>query len=331
MCSKKYNRERTLLTVLSDGRFHSGESLGETLGVTRSAIWKMIKLLEKRGIDIQSVNGKGYRIPNGLCFLDETTIQSHLHPETRQQLHQLDCFDTIESTNDYLLEQARRHSQAKTIACFAEQQTGGKGRRGREWVSPYANNIYHSLLWYFNHDPSELIGLSLAVAVCVARALKAIGITNGLELKWPNDLLWRGRKLCGILIEMYAEPHQQCALVIGIGINTRLTTQQQLDRPIASTEDILNKPTDRNVLAANLLNEIIPALTEFQQTGLKSFLNEWRSMDSFAGRMIRLMSPRQEITGLVKGISERGELLLEDTQGRVTSYLSGEVSIKLTE
>lgn len=330
MSSKKYNRERTLLNLLSDGQFHSGVSLGNAMGVTRSAIWKTIQKLQQRGVGIQSVNGKGYRIPNGLSLLDETKILSSLNPKIRSQLYRLICFDSIDSTNDYLINQVNSQ-RPQVVACFTEQQTAGKGRRSdRTWLSPYANNIYHSLLWYFDKDPSELIGLSLAVAVIVARTLKNFGITQGLQLKWPNDILWSGQKLCGILVEMFAEPHQSCAVVIGIGINTRLTIQQQLNRPVTSTESILNEPTDRNQLAALLLNALMPGLEEFQLYGLKNFLNEWQTLDSFKGRMIRLKSSQQqEITGLMRGISERGELLLENAQGCVTSYLSGEVSLQI--
>lgn len=325
---KKYNRAQYLLNILSNGRFHSGESLGESLGITRSAVWKMIQRLQDRGIAIQSVNGKGYRIANGLSLLNEIKILQQIAPEFRGKLNELICFDQIDSTNDYLLKQVNPQ-QARTMACFAEQQTAGKGRRsGRSWLSPYANNIYHSLLWYFEKDASELVGLSLAVAVMVARALRRFGIERQLELKWPNDILWRSQKLCGILVELLAEPHQTCAVVIGIGINTRLTIQQSLNRPITSTEDILNEPTDRNQLAATLLNELIPGMEEFQKNGLKSFMNEWQSLDSFKGRMVRLKSSQQEIIGLARGISERGELLLEDAHGCVTNYLSGEVSLR---
>ena len=324
---KKYNREASLLRILRDGQFHSGESLGTSLNITRSAIWKIIQGLQKLGIEIQSVKGKGYRIPFGLCLLDEMAIRNALSPDTQEALDQLECVDTTESTNDYLLKQARPNHPI-TIACFAEQQTAGKGRLGREWLSPYGNNIYHSLLWYFNKDPSELMGLSLAIAVSVARALKTLGISKHLELKWPNDILWCSRKLGGILVEMLAEPHQHCAVVIGIGINTRLTIQQNLSRPITSTEAILNEPTNRNQLAATLLNELIPALAQFQLDGLKSFLNEWRNLDAFNGRMVKLSSPQREIIGLMRGISEQGELLLEDRKGCVTAYLSGEVSLR---
>ena len=328
MSAKKYNRTQNLLSLLSDGHFHSGESLGKSLGITRSAIWKMVRVFRQRGVTIQSVNGRGYRIPNGLCLLDKTTIWNQLNATIRQELHELICLDSVDSTNDYLL---KHINPQKPIwrACFAEQQTAGKGRRSdRSWLSPYANNIYHSLLCYFSKDASELMGLSLAIAVLVARVLKNFGIKQGLELKWPNDLFWHSQKLGGILVEMLAEPHQGCAVIIGIGINTRLTTQHVLNRPVTSIESILNKPTDRNQLAAMLLNELIPGLEEFEQNQLKNFIKEWESLDSLKGRMIRLKSTQQEITGLMRGISERGELLLEDAHGCVTAYLSGEVTLK---
>lgn len=327
MTVKKYNKTQALLRLLQDGHFHSGQSLGETLGITRSAIWKAIQNLQKQGVEVQSVNGKGYRIPFGLSLLDPVLINDALKPEAAPLLNKLVCLENVDSTNDYLLK-AVDHNNPKTIACFAEQQTAGKGRLGREWLSPYGNNIYHSLLWYFDKDPSELMGLSLAIAVATARALQTLGIRDHLELKWPNDLLWRSQKFGGVLVEMLAEPQHHCAVVIGIGINTRLTLQQSLDRPITSTESILGKPTNRNVLAAELLNQLLPALNDFNKNGLKNFINDWESLDSFRGRMVRLNSTQKEIIGLMRGITLNGELLLEDTQGRVSTHLSGEMSLR---
>src|SRR5262245_35829404 len=121
---KKQNREQSLLHLLSDGHFHSGKCLGELLGVTRAAIWKMIRGLQQRGINIHSVNGKGYRIPNGLCLLEETKILKGLESEVRAKLAGLNCFDTIDSTNDYSLKQVNIQNP-RSLACFAEQQTAG--------------------------------------------------------------------------------------------------------------------------------------------------------------------------------------------------------------
>ena len=320
-------KEPTLLSLLADGCCHSGESLGKTLQISRSAIWKNIQNLQKRGIDVQSAHGKGYWIPRGLSLLDPQQIYAGLSSLAQKTLSDLQCMDCIDSTNHHLFQQINRQDP-RVMACFAEQQTAGKGRRGRQWCSPYANNIYHSLLWYFDKDPSELMGLSLVIAVLVARSLRAFGIHDGLELKWPNDIHWQSQKLGGILIEMQAEPHESCAVVIGIGINTRMTPQNDFPYPVTSTEAILSKPSDRNRLAALLLNQLIAGLAAFQNEGIKNFLNEWRGLDSFQEKMVTLKSSQNEISGIMKGISDRGELLLEDTQGRISAHVSGDVSLR---
>ncbi len=328
MMSKKYQKQHHLLTLLQDGHCHSNESLSQSMKIAPLAILQIIQYWQHRGIEIQLVRGKGFCIPNGLCFLDKIKILNQLMPNTLKQCDDLICLDQVESTNDYLLKRVS-FKKPKILACFAEEQTQGKGRfNQRSWISPYANNIYHSLLWYFEKDPNELAGLSLAVAVFVTRALKKLGIHQGLELKWPNDILWCSQKLCGILIQMQARAHSYCAVVIGIGINTRLTTQKDLDRPITSTEDILNQATDRNQLAALLVNELVSGLQQFELYGLKNILNEWQSLDSCRGKMVKLEGSRQEVIGQMVGISDQGQLLLKNAHGSLTAYSSGEVSLK---
>ena len=186
--------------------------------------------------------------------------------ENKSLLNEIIVLNEIDSTNQFLFSKIDTKTP-KSIACFSEQQTQGRGRRGREWLSPFASNIYHSLLWYFEKDPSELMGLSLAVAVMTTRALKQYGIKTGLELKWPNDIFWESQKLAGILIEMVSQPQDICAVVVGIGINTRLSQQHiiDLDRPVTSIEKITQHPADRNQLAGLLLNALIEGFQQFQK------------------------------------------------------------------
>lgn len=326
MSVKKYNSRYQLLHLLSDGDFHSGENLGEQLGITRSAIWKTIKQLESSGIVIESISGKGYRIPNGLDLLDEGMIRAYLDKNTT--LDELTLLREVDSTNNYLLSLVNTN-EPKTIACFSERQTKGKARRGRQWLSPFGNNIYHSLLWYFDKDPSELMGLSLAIAVITIRALNHYGIYDGLELKWPNDVLWKSHKLAGVLIEMIAEPHVFSTVVIGVGINTRLSAQEikTLNRPVTSIEEITNIKANRNKLAGLLLNSLITGLQEFQNGGLSSFLDEWRTLDKFRGKMVTLKTASNSISGTMQDVSDNGELLLNHN-GKTQRYLSGEVSLR---
>jgi len=328
MTIKKHKTREQLLHLLSDGSFHSGEDLGKQLGLTRAAIWKSIKQLEALGIEVESISGKGYRVPNGLDILKETSIRHLLSAGTESKIKEMQILDEVDSTNDYLLSQINT-AEPKNIACFSERQTKGRGRRGREWVSPFANNIYHSLLWYFDKDPTELMGLSLAVAVMVSRALNNYGIQDGLELKWPNDIFWQSQKLSGILIEMMGEPHEACAVVIGIGINTRLSDEkiETLNRPVTSIEKITGRQANRNQLAGLLLNSLIEGLQQFENDGLSPFLKEWRALDKFRGKMVTLSSVTRSITGIMQDVSERGELLLSNNEGDTQRYLSGEVSL----
>ena len=328
MSTKKYNTRQQLLHFLGDGRFHSGEDLGNTLGMTRAAIWKAIKQLESFGVSIDSISGKGYRIPNGLDLLNENTLRDFLNEKTRTAIDKLILLDEIDSTNEHLLSQIT-NTNPKTIACFTERQTQGRGRRGRDWLSPFGNNIYHSLLCYFDKDPCELMGLSLAIAVMVTRALQNYGIYDGIELKWPNDIFWRSHKFAGILIEMMSAAHESCAVVIGIGINTRLSESQikSLNRPVTSIEKITGQRANRNQLAGLLLNSLIDGLQQFENDGLSPFLNEWRALDKFRGKMVTLESTTRSFTGIMQDVSEKGELLLLNNEGEVERYLSGEVSL----
>jgi len=328
MTLKKHNTRQRLLHLLSDGKFHSGEDLGNQLGMTRSAIWKAVKQLENLDIEINSISGKGYRIPNGMSLLDKTKIESFVMQKNTSLINEIFVLEEIDSTNQFLFSKIDTEI-LKPMACFSERQTQGRGRRGRAWLSPFASNIYHSLLWYFEKDPSELMGLSLAVAVMTTRALKQYGIEMGLELKWPNDIFWESQKLAGILIEMVSQPQDICAVVIGIGINTRLSQQHivELDRPVTSIEKITQHPADRNQLAGLLLNSLIEGFQQFQKNGLSAFLDEWRALDKFRGKMVTLSCAAQSVTGIMEDVSDNGALLLRNTDGKIKPYLSGEMSL----
>jgi len=182
--------------MLADGKFHSGEILGEALGITRAAVWKHLRALKVRGIEIHSVPGKGHRLAGGIELLSEMKIRAGLSDAARARLGGIELFQQIDSTNSEL--RRRASGLPSAYACFAETQSVGRGRNNRAWVSPYARNLYLSLLWRFNAGPDALSGLSLAVGVAVLRALQGMGV-DGIGLKWPNDLLLRGAKLVDLV------------------------------------------------------------------------------------------------------------------------------------
>ena len=206
-----------LLQILSDGEYHSGEELGQLLGISRTAIWKQMQKVESLGLPVDSQKGCGYRISGGLDLLFHDDVHGQLSQKAKGLLKKLEIESTVASTNE-LAKQRAETENASGLVVLAEQQTQGRGRRGRQWVSPYGCNLYLSLVWGFDGGVSALEGLSLAVGIAVQKAVARIG-GQSLELKWPNDLLWQQRKIGGILLEVIGDPAGFCQVIIGIGLN----------------------------------------------------------------------------------------------------------------
>ncbi|GGK84044.1 bifunctional biotin--[acetyl-CoA-carboxylase] ligase/biotin operon repressor BirA [Amphritea balenae] len=317
-----------LLAILADGKFHSGQDLGKMLGVSRSAVWKQIKLIEESGIEVYSIKGRGYRIPGGLDLLNPELIDEALLADVKQRLSNISVNLTIPSTNAMAMQAV--YTDGHGSLYLAEQQTAGRGRRGRDWVSPFAGNLYFSLTWQFNNGAAALEGLSLAVGVALVRGLKRIGI-DGVEVKWPNDLLWRGRKLAGVLLEMSGDASGECYVVIGVGINVKMpeSASGAIDQPWTDLQQIAGNAPSRSVLIAELMNELVPVLEQFSETGFAPFVDEWQRVNAHSDQAISLqIGPRQEL-GVCRGVDKSGALLLEGTDGELQSYHGGEVSVRL--
>ncbi|MBW3567031.1 MAG: biotin--[acetyl-CoA-carboxylase] ligase, partial [Proteobacteria bacterium] len=269
---------RRLLDLLADGQFHSGESLGASIGVSRGAVWKQIATLQALGLDVFRVPGRGYRLARPLERLDDSAIRDGLWPATRTRLAELVLFDTTDSTNTRLL--ARRDPPDAVVACVAEHQSAGRGRRGRAWVSPFGANLYLSLSWPFANLPPDFPALGLAAGVAARRALRDIGIDD-IRLKWPNDLYSGNAKLGGILLEMRGEPPGACRVVAGIGINIDMPRDAAtaIDQPWINLSGLVDGAVSRTALAAALLNRWIEAFAAFENEGFAGFMNEWRQAD----------------------------------------------------
>ncbi len=312
-------RRLPLLRLLADGDFHSGEQLGRQLGVSRAAVHKQIQGLAELGLDCQAVNGRGYRLSQPLLLLQPECWAT---PPT-----ELAWALSLDSTNAALMRQRRQ--LATGFVLLAEHQSAGRGRRGRQWVSPLASNLYLSLLWRFEQGLEVVLGLSQAVALACHDALTAAGAC-GLTLKWPNDLLWQGRKLGGILIELSGQPGEPTDVVIGIGINVQMRPELAvaIDQPWCTLEQILGQLPDRNLLAQMLITALRAELARFAQQGLGPRLVDWRRLDAFAGQQVQLLlGDSQRISGEVLGIDEQGALLLQTTNGQ-QRFLGGEVSLR---
>jgi len=322
---------KKLITILKDGEFHSGEQLGKTLGVTRSAVWKLIKQLSTWDLEIESVTNKGYRIPGGLTLLSKEKILSFLSFDQQARLEKIEILDNIPSTNDYLLHSLQARPN-KNYACFAEKQTHGKGRRGRTWIAPFAKNIYLSVLWRFPQDPSALSGLSLAIAVSIIETLKHYTTTQELGIKWPNDVLYKNHKLAGILVELAGESNDNCSAVIGVGLNVDMpnASHQYITQPWADLQNMTQTIVDRNEVAGLLLSHLVNTLILFQNQGFHAFTEKWQTLDLTLGKPISLTnSASEKLQGIGRGINEQGHFLLETPCG-IKSFSSGEVSIRLS-
>ncbi len=325
-----------LLKLLSDGKFHSGETLASSLNVSRTAIWKMISRLREFGLELHSVKGKGYRLQETLDLLDRESLLQNLPVAVRNKIGRLEIFPSILSTSSYMMQKAQARqldlANKKVAICLAEQQTGGRGRRGRSWVSPFGHNLYLTLAREFNHGISELEGLSLVVGLALIRVLRARGY-HDLGIKWPNDVLWQGRKLAGILIEISGDPTGFTQVMIGLGLNIRVaeSAMQEVEQAWVDLYTINQHLPERNVLAAELLTEIIDVIESFEMTGFNSFRQEWDSFDVLKNFEVELLTGAVgagHIVGKVLGVDAHGALQLETANG-IETFHGGEISPRM--
>jgi BirA family biotin operon repressor/biotin-[acetyl-CoA-carboxylase] ligase len=319
-----------LFAKLSDGQFHSGETLAAELAVSRSAVWKAARALRELGAIVHAVRNRGYRLPVTAEPLDGGRIRALLGEGARERVRRLDTVWTVGSTNTLLLERANP-PPGSSEALLAEYQTAGRGRRGRSWVAPPGGSICLSLSWMFREVPRDLGALGLVVGVCALRALSRVGVER-VRLKWPNDLLVDDRKLGGILIELRAESSGPACVVIGIGLNVALgaTLLEKIATmglaPIDLAAAGLKEPA-RNAVAAGLISSFVGGLLEFERDGLKPFVREWMEADALRGRPVTVTAAESFAKGVARGIDLDGALLVETPQG-LLRFISGDVSVR---
>lgn len=311
-----------LVETLADGDWHSGEALAKPFGITRAALSKRMAALADWGLVVESRTRLGYRLSQKLERLDAALIRRHLKPLAAAKLSAVNVVAITDSTNTQLL---NIRGDDDPQALLAEFQSAGRGRRGRDWVSPFAANLYLSLAWTFSGWPTHISALPLAVGVACARTLPKC---EGLQLKWPNDLLVSGRKLGGILIEQRGESGADCRAVIGIGLNVTM----QKNQASAVTQDwtslaIEGLSLSRNVLAADVLSRLVEALMAFESHGFAPFAAEWDRHDVTLGKPVRVHQGRESTLGIGRGVDADGALKLE-VQGKLQRILSGDVSLR---
>lgn len=311
-----------LIKALQDGGFHSGESLGRLLGVSRTAVWKQLqRLVHDYGLPLQSVPGKGYRLAAPLRLLDEARLAMAL-----------DCpvcvLEVIDSTNS---EAARRlgSGMLPPFTLLAECQTAGRGRRGRSWSSPYGQNLYFSHVLAVAR-PRLLEGLSLVVGLAICRVLRQLGVDSA-ALKWPNDVLASGSKIAGVLIELFGDPADGCCAVIGLGVNVDMPCAAgPIDQPWTSIRQETGRSVDRNDLAVALHRELADCIGVLGELGFPAFKAQWESLHAWQGRRVALSTAADCTVGIARGVDARGALCLE-VAGSLQRFSGGELSLRLDD
>ncbi|WP_246884625.1 bifunctional biotin--[acetyl-CoA-carboxylase] ligase/biotin operon repressor BirA [Pseudomonas protegens] len=311
---------------MKDGRFHSGQALGQALGVSRSAIWKQLQLLEgELGLVIHKVRGRGYQLATPITLLSSAEIGRSSISSGSWDIRIL---DSIDSTNAQALRSIEEGSVAPFLV-LAERQTVGRGRRGRKWVSPFAENIYYSLVLRMDGGLRQLEGLSLVVGLAVMHTLREYGIP-GAGLKWPNDVLVGQKKVAGILLELVGDPADVCHVVLGIGINVNMQSAEEIDQEWTSVRLESGKVIDRNQLVTRLNEVLVSYLERHRLNGFSAIQGEWEQGHLWQGRAVSLIAGVNKIDGVVLGIDRQGALRLS-VEGEEKTYSGGELSLRLRD
>ncbi|KUM04369.1 biofilm PGA synthesis protein PgaB [Chromobacterium sp. F49] len=311
-----------VLHHLSDGRFHSGEDIAQALGCSRTLVWQAVHAIEADlGLTVFSVRGQGYKLAQPFAWLDVAGVRAGLS-EAAAEVYTLAVAERTDSTNSQLMARAGNGGlHGLVLAC--ELQTAGRGRLGRRWQARLGSGLTFSLLWRFERGVSELAGLSLAVGVALARALRGLGAP--VRLKWPNDVLLDGSKLAGILIELSGDALGPAAVVIGIGLN--VADPGEVDQPVATLRQA-GVAADRNSLLAALLNELQTVLSAFDRDGFAPLRDEWCALSAHQQAPVRLsFSHGEPVDGIACGVADNGALRVETAQGMRTFHV-GEVSLR---
>ena len=324
-----------VLKQLSDQGWHTGASMGEALGIGRSAIWKQIEELRALGLQIEADKNRGYRLLDDVALIDVEAIHAH---SKHASDFSIETHHSIDSTNNRAMQIIQSGELTAPFAVFADHQSAGRGRRGRTWVSPIGRSLYFSVGWTFEQGLNELSGLSLVVAIALRRALINEGVDSAL-LKWPNDLLGSingtdYKKLAGVLIEIQGEATGPCSVVIGVGLNISLSdcvddSLSAIDQPWIDLKTLCNGASlDRNQLAASVLEQLTDCLQMFQDVGFTPFKQAWLEGDFMFGREVSVLIGDKVAQGEHMGVDDDGNLLLA-IDGVTTRFNAGEVSLRL--
>lgn len=311
----------------SEEEYVSGEKISQLLGCTRTAVWKHIEELRKNGYEVEAVPRKGYRLIKSPNTISPYNIKAYL--TTKYVGQEITYFESISSTQEVAHRLAQEGAKEGHVV-ISDEQTKGKGRLGRVWLSPMGTSISMSLILRPKIPPQQAPQLTLLAAVSVILGIEK---TTGLkcQIKWPNDILLNGKKLVGILTEMQAEPDTVQSVIIGIGINANHRREQFSSelRNIATSLFIESgKEVNRAKLVAHIFEQFEILYEKYLKEGFQVVKDLWEENAINIGKYIIARTIKGSIAGIAKGITDDGVLLLEDDQGRIHSIYSADIEIK---
>lgn len=319
------NRIGEILTFLREGHeYVSGDYIAGRMNISRTAIWKYIKQLEELGYKIDKVKGKGYCLRGIPDRLFPWEIASHL--ETSFVGREIVYRDSADSTNSLAYGLALKNAVEGTVV-VTESQQAGKGRLQRRWFSPYAENLYVSIILRPKLHPSRIYPLTFMSSLAVYDTLEALGVQP--ELKWPNDVLVNGKKICGTLIELSVEADAVQFVVIGIGFNVNMKKTDLIDE-IRSTATSLLMETKKIYERARVCGMLFTNMEKYymmvRQQGTEQICKIWENRAGIKGKILQVVQVDRVYKGVSEGIDHDGGLLL-NIDGKITKIIAGDVSV----
>ncbi len=317
-------KEKALRALQENGGYLSGEALSEQLDISRAAVWKAITALREQGYEIDSVTGKGYRLVSCPDILTEEAIRSGL---TGSLVTRIYTMESVDSTNNEAKRRAQEGAPHGSVF-VAEEQTGGKGRLGRVWKSPPKTGLWFTLLLRPNATPEQVTNLTLFAGLAVSRAIHAL---TGLpaQIKWPNDVVIEGKKVCGILTEMAAEMESVEYVIPGIGVNVNT---ESFPEDIAWKATSLYLSTGKKWSRATVLQAILREMEELlhrqEEKGTGAVLAEYRENCVTIGKPVSTQRGNIRLSGIAEDITDTGELIVRQSNGSELIINSGEVSVQ---
>lgn len=307
--------------------FISGQKISEILNVSRTAIWKHIKLLKKEGYLIESISRRGYRLTSMPDLLTQEEMESFL--KTKKIGREIIHYDSIESTNTKAKEFASDGLE-EGVVIISEEQTGGRGRLGRSWTSPKGKGIWMSLILRPDISPSEASKTTQIAAAAVCKSMREMGIES--YIKWPNDIILNNKKVCGILTEISSELNRVNYIVIGIGINANIDEvefPQEIKDKATSLKSALKKEVNRKELTARVLNNFEELYLELiNNNSVEKSIGICKETSILLGKEIRIIYRDREELGVAVDLTDQGELLVKNKNGEIEKIISGEISVR---